>query len=70
MSFIVMDGTGDIQVRAYRDVARDLVTHGSPIKGEHVIVDGVLKVSAKGKIRLFLQGAQQVRRQEDQADND
>ena len=58
VSFVVQDGTGELQVRAYRDVARAVAAQGLPEQGEGVTVDGVLKVSAQGVLRLFLQKAE------------
>lgn len=55
LSFHVDDGSGRIQVRAYRKKARHLVESGTvPHKGDHVALEGSLNVSADRTV-LYLQ---------------
>lgn len=71
LSFYLDDGSGEIQVRAYRTVARALVENGAvPNKGERVGVIGNLRVPAGKKPRLTLQSEQQLHIERNHADSD
>lgn len=62
VSFIVNDGSGEIQVAAYGDVARRMVARDmAPNRGASVEVEGSLNVAADGKARLRLQDAARLR---------
>lgn len=62
LSFSVDDGSGQLRVVAYRDVARALAEKGLvPERGTSVDVAGSLNVSAHGRIKLFLQDIGQLR---------
>jgi hypothetical protein len=62
VSFTLDDGSGQLRVTAYRDVARVLDATGRvPKKGAAVDVTGSLNVAADGKHTLRLQAADQLR---------
>jgi len=62
LSFSVDDGSGQLRVRAYGDVARRLAEKGmAPRRGMSVDVAGNLSVSGDGRIGLRLQAMEQLR---------
>ena len=62
VSFLVDDGSGQLRVAAYREVARDLLASNAvPRKGTTVDVTGSLNVAADGNHKLRLQSAAQLR---------
>ncbi|MFC1498146.1 hypothetical protein ACFLS1_06720 [Verrucomicrobiota bacterium] len=63
LSFAIDDGTGQLRVAAYRDVARELVEKNIvPRKGAFVDVTGGLRVRAQSQVKLILQSADGVKR--------
>ena len=61
LGFVVDDGTGEIAVRAYRAVARELLSSNIfPRMGDRVTVAGSLSVSADDRILLRLQSPRQL----------
>ncbi|MDI6773903.1 MAG: OB-fold nucleic acid binding domain-containing protein [Verrucomicrobiota bacterium] len=62
VAFYLLDEDREIQVRAYRDVARELAETGRiPARGSRVEVTGDLRVAADGRIRLNLLSSDHIR---------
>lgn len=62
ISFVVNDGTGDVRVKAYRDVARALCDQGLvPQEGTMVSVDGQIRVAAGKMPSLVLNSVEHIR---------
>jgi len=62
LSFSLDDGSGQVRVTAYRDIAQGLVEKGlAPTKGTLVDVSGSLSVPADGNVKLRLQAEEQMK---------
>jgi hypothetical protein len=62
LSFSVHDGSGQLRVRAYREVARELAEQDRiPRRGARVDVAGSLSVPADGRTNLRLQAAKHLK---------
>lgn len=62
LSFSLNDGSGQLRVAAYRNVARTLVEKNLvPKKGVIADVTGSLSVAADGRVKLYLRAAEHLR---------
>ena len=69
VSFSVDDGTAQIHVMAYRNVARRLImTRNLPVAGDHVEVRGSLSTAANAEPKLYLKLADHLKITTEKAD--
>lgn len=62
ISFSLDDGSGQLRVAAYRDIAQALAEKGLvPERGAFVDVTGSLSVSADGRAKLYLRAVEQLK---------